>query len=155
MEIPMKNCIVFAALATASFAAMPADAHGRAAACHHASHRPTVHRAVAYHAVRSRAPVRRLAGYSTHHNLRYAGCGCGHAARTRIVYEEPEFLALPRRPHFSSVAYFRPRPIYYRPRMEYYEDRFPIRRFDRDAGYDGGFGYSYMHHRDRYERRNF
>jgi hypothetical protein len=151
---PMKIRFMCAALAAATFAAVPANAHGRAASCQHVSHRPALHRA-AYHPVRARPALRHLAA-SSGHGVRYAGCGCGHAARARIVYEEREFVPLYRRPAFVRVAYFRPHPIFYRPRMIYYGDDFPVGRFHRRPEYGGGFRDSYWHHRDRdFERRHF
>jgi hypothetical protein len=153
----MKICVVFAALATASLAAVSADAHVRAQACGHVSHRPIVHRAVAHHIVR-RSPVRHLAAHSARSSLRFAACGCDHAARARIAYDEREYRPRHWHPYFATATYFRPRPVFYRPRMIYYEEHFPTRRFHRYGGYAGGFGGGSFRDRDRdrdFEHRRF
>jgi hypothetical protein len=150
----MKICVVFAALSAASLAAVPAAAHNRTRTCGHVSQRPIVHRAVSHHAVRS--PVRHVAAHNARHGLRYAACGCGHAARARIVYEEREYRPRHWRPYLAATTYYEPRPIFYRPRMIHYQERFPIPRFHRYGGYGGGFDGSYFNRHERdFDHRRF
>ena len=136
----MKIHVLFAALAVASLAAVPAAAHNREAC----GQRPSVHRAASHHAVR-RAPVRHLATRSVQHRVRYAAaCGCGHADRARTAYGERFY-----RPHAMAVAaYYEPRPIFYRPRMIVYREDFPIRRFHERGFHGRGFDGGYYRHRD-------
>jgi hypothetical protein len=150
----MKICILFAALSTASLAAVPAAAHVRSQACGHVSPRPAVHR-TAYHPVR-RAPVRHLAAHNPRHGVRYADCGCRHATRARIVYDDRAYLPRHWHPYFAARTYYEPRPIFYRPRMIVYREDFPMRRFHRYGRYGGGFEGAYFHRRDRdFDRRRY
>lgn len=149
----MKICVMFAALSAASLAAMPADAH-RSQSCGHVSH-PTVHRAVSHRSVR-RAPVRHLAAHSSRHSVRYADCGCRHAARARIVYDDYEYRPRHWHPYFAATAYYEPRPIFFRPRMIVYREHFPMRRFHRYGRYGGGFEGARFDRRDRdFDRGRF
>ena len=155
----MKTCVLLASLAAASLAAVPAAAHDRQA-CGHVSHHPAVHRAAAHHPAH-RAAVHRVAAGTVHRRVQYAAaCGCGHASRSRIVYEEREYR--PRyRPHFMAVAaYYEPRPIFYRPWRVAYREDFPIRRFHERVRYGRDFGGIYHHRLDfdpgrRFEHRRF